>query len=544
MKNYSKVEICIGFLMLVCLPSACLAGGSVSGHVENTSSQRITGAFVMAVKNGTVESSYITDSNGEYVIAGLDPNTYDLHVDASGYEFRIEPDIVVYNEKNTAVNVLNLAVEGKITGTVMKSDGTTPIGGVMVSADCGMGHLFAAFTEPNGVYIIKNLPEATYTVTARDPNFEFPSAAITEVRTDPNYVGAGVCFIGFNGVISGTITESNGTTPIAKAMVLAYDNSDQILKTAFTDPNGNYELKYFATGTYLIKVLLGGHIIASVNVSVTDGSTTDRDFSAVGGSISGSVKNSGQTAIQGAIVTAIKDGALYEAISDGGGNYEIKRLPAGIYTVTVDPNGNEYASKQIDNITVVANTETSGQNFILTAEGKIAGTVKNSAQEAIANAIVFVFRSDANDLSSMISSSTDPNGNYTVEHLKSGTYVVCVQADSYVSDSTPNVTVTAGQTTSAINFILGVSGGSISGTVYKSDGVTPIVGAFVACSSDSASFGSAFTDSSGGYVLGLLQAATYKVTAVASGFDSKDINNVVVTGTQENSGNDFTLTPE
>jgi len=52
------------------------------------------------------------------------------------------------------------------------------------------------------------------------------------------------------------------------------------------------------------------------------------------------------------------------------------------------------------------------------------------------------------------------------------------------------------------------------------------------------------TDSNGDYSLTLLQAGTYEVLALAVGYVHESITDVVVTGTQENSGNDFSLETE
>jgi hypothetical protein len=49
------------------------------------------------------------------------------------------------------------------------------------------------------------------------------------------------------------------------------------------------------------------------------------------------------------------------------------------------------------------------------------------------------------------------------------------------------------------------------------------------------------SDGNGDYFLPLLQAGTYEVTACADGYESELLDNILVTGTQENSDNDFTL---
>ena len=349
-----------------------------------------------------------------------------------------------------------------------------------------------------------------------------------------------------SGKISGTITESDQQTAVPNASIIAFDSNGDIISVDTTDSSGDYELKYFDTGTYTVKVLFDGGLIASSNsVYVTEGSTTDQDFSAPGGSISGTVTDSNATAISAAKVKSTSKGSdggwIYEATTDGSGNYEIEKLPAGNYDVTVE--SNDFVGTQIADVTVTSGQETANQDFSIGSAGKISGTVTDSSQEAIEGAAVLAMRdNDVNDANIAPNySTTDPNGNYTMDHLRGGTYKIFVCMDGYVSEIELNVVVTVNQTTSGKDFTLGTSGGMISGTVYESNGSTPIPNALVSCVSDANSFGSVLTDSSGNYSLDLLQAATYTLTAGADGFDGEDLNSVVVTGTQENSGNDFTL---
>ena len=178
----------------------------------------------------------------------------------------------------------------------------------------------------------------------------------------------------------------------------------------------------------------------------------------------------------------------------------------------------------------------------------ITGTVKDTSEVAIEGALVIAIEPDdaENDPDvAFIPTTTAADGTYTIAHLRtSQDYIIIVSAEDYVSDSEADVSVTAGQVTSGKNFTLGTSGGTISGTVYESDGQTEIENAMVQCSCSGKSFASAMSDSNGDYSIALLQAGTYEVTAYAAGYEPETLSNVVVTGTGENSGNDFTLEDE
>lgn len=518
------------------------AVGSISGTVTDTASGPVSGAFVRGLLDGQVQATEITAGDGTYSITGLAPGTYDIQVEADGYEFRIETGIVVINNNDTTKNITNLAAEGIITGKVTKSDGVTPIADVLVLAGDGLGFHRVTTTDSSGVYSIKKLPAGTYTVSGTISNYVLQNNEDNVVTA--GQTTSGVNLIGLNGKISGTVTESDGTTAIEGAFVLATDSTGKVAAFDMTDSSGTYELKGLATGDYTVKTWRDVGPIAEVSsVSVTDGQTTNRDLSAAGGSISGTVKNSSQTAIEGTILTAKKGNSMYNTTSDASGNYKIEALPAGTYEVSVNPNGNDYVADKIDDVTVVANQETQNQDFTLGPAGKITGTITNSSQVAIEGVLVLALDPSNTD-EVYIPTTTNTNGNYTVNYLRSGTYTIIVSADYYVSDSETGVSVTAGQTTSGKNFTLGTSGGTISGTVYESDGTTPIENASVQCTSEGKSLGNTISNSNGQYYLTLLQAGTYKVIACAAGYNLETLDNVVVTVPDENSGNDFTLDEE
>jgi hypothetical protein len=322
---------------------------------------------------------------------------------------------------------------------------------------------------------------------------------------------------------------------------MALDCDDNVKSTAFTNTNGCYEMSGLATGTYVVKVTLDNNTIAEDdNISVTDGASTNKDFSCPGGSISGTVLNSSEDPIEGVFLTAVKNDKAYRAVSNANGSYIIRFLTAGDYQVLVNPNDGNYEADRIDDVTVIVNQETSNQDFTLGSDGKISGTITNTSQEDIEGALVFAINpNDPNE--AYIPTFSNANGGYVIAHLRTGTYTIFVCINDYVSDSETNASVIAGQTTSGKNFVLSDSGGTISGTVYESDGQTPISGAFVNCESEGKSWRSTLSDGNGDYFLPLLQAGTYEVTACADGYESELLDNILVTGTQDNSDNDFTL---
>ena len=127
------------------------------------------------------------------------------------------------------------------------------------------------------------------------------------------------------------------------------------------------------------------------------------------------------------------------------------------------------------------------------------------------------------------SATTASDGNYAMFGLPTGDYVVRVIASGYAREYYDNVNpsheatlihVAGDEGGSGIDFGLN-EGGSISGHIYQSDGVTPISGARVFVRPSKHGFDEGFyatTDSTGYYWVDGLSLGNYKVTVEASGY--------------------------
>jgi hypothetical protein len=130
------------------------------------------------------------------------------------------------------------------------------------------------------------------------------------------------------------------------------------------------------------------------------------------------------------------------------------------------------------------------------------------------------------------STNADSNGNYAFFGLSTGDYVLRVTAPGYAREYYDNVNpsheatlvhVAVGQWTSDIDFDL-TEGGSISGTIYESDGVTPISDALVSVLPDKYVYDDGFnaiTINNGNYTVTGLALGSYKVQVEAPTYARK-----------------------
>ncbi len=523
-----------------------VAAGSLSGYVTRADGTTpIVGASIYV--NSNLNSLYNrfgkSNAQGQFQIQRIDPGNYTIK--AYHPDFRIDEvkSNVVITGPVSSCNFQALAF-GKISGQV--SYNQNPMAHVLITAKLNSDPTkeYDAFTDAGGLYSMREVPPGTYTVSAELRHYEFPpnnnvvvaDAAVTEnVNFTPS--------VSANGTLSGRITRSDGTTPVEDLSVhCEHVSNPQLRGFALTDSAGEYAIEGLQTGTYNLTVYLTNSIqtLQQTNISVVDGSITTVNLSTLDGAISGTVKDNADNPLANASVMAVTaDFTLHLAITNASGEYRVDFLPAEIYAVTASTEDN-WIPQTLSGVVVVANQETTGCNFTLQGGGQISGTITD-ALGPIHGASVIAISGLFDPVSSIAESLED--GTFTVSGLPSGSYLLIVKAEGHASDSTTGISVVAGQTTSGQNYILNTSGGSISGTVYANDGITPLAGALVSCSGDGISFADITTDANGDYVLPLLLPGSYAVSAFHEGYQLGELNSVTVTGQQQNSGNDFILSP-
>jgi uncharacterized repeat protein (TIGR02543 family) len=373
--------------------------------------------------------------------------------------------------------------------------------------------------------------------------------------------------------ISGTVYDNTGTIPITGGYIDFYTitgpdpcppNTLNYIDSAFVNPDGSYAITGLPDGSYYLKAFSSGNHVpewsagaastpdcaGAVAVSVT---TTAVNFQLdAGATISGVMYDSSGT-------SPVIDGGVVDVYADPGtpcartgyvgsflvntitGSYMVTGLPAGNYYLKAFSNGNhipEWWAGSVSTsdclgalaVPVGAGGAVSGIDFQLDIGATISGTVTDSAvtPNPVTDGYVEAYTGDACGIYSFVGvSSLDVNGNYSITGLLAGDYLMrVIPAGNYGSEwwasplSTPDcllaqkVTVAAGGTASGKNFQL-AAGAIISGTVFESDGITPITsgGSVVASTGADPCAGTYATSGvinpAGGYTINGLQAGTY-----------------------------------
>ena len=420
--------------------------------------------------------------------------------------------------------------------------------------------------------------------------------------------------------LSGIVTDASTGTALEGVSIAVANAQGQVVLSDNTNASGIYLAQGLPAGTYYAftgnaagyinevydNIPCVGQCTSSAGgtpIQVSAGAAvTERNFAlARGGRISGTVLSAASLEPVSARVHVYSSTAalVTEAETDSSGAYiSYAGLPAGIYYIRVQ-NDDVYVDEIYDNITcidcqpydivtlgtpiaVATGATTTGRNFLLSRGGAIAGRVTRAATGGgVAGAGVSAYGPGNNHYSA----ETDANGDYAIEGLPPGSYVLHTRNDAgsaladEIYDNIPcvvrcdesaarfrgsPVTVAIAATTPGIDFVL-TSAGTMVGTVTAAGTGAPLpdVAIYVVGPAyDTTAFPAEYTDQSGAFTLtGLPTGSYYLYTANESGFIDEMFGNgnlpclggcpgaavlgalVGVTGGLPTTGVDFALDP-
>lgn len=238
---------------------------------------------------------------------------------------------------------------------------------------------------------------------------------------------------------------------------------------AFPGWTTTYEFRDLPAGTYRLKAYarnLASVIVPSVTVGI--GGTTIQDITfTAGGTLSGQV--TGGVAVSGAVVTIIETGK--QATTDASGNYIIKGMNTGTYTVKASALG--YADAQ-ETVQVTEGSVTT-QDFVLSSTvGSISGTVKDISDANVNGATVAAY----NESDKTSRTCKTVGGAFSIGQLTPGQYILAVNTDAYgvvvYPEGANRITLLANQNITGININVGAPKPPVF-TVSSSASTEPVV---------------------------------------------------------------------
>ena len=522
-----------------------------------------------------------------------------------------EYDLVPGNNSSSASITVKHRLSGKVYYDANESssfdNGEDPFKDITVELLGADGNVVATTkTDADGNYSFTGLDAGTYTVKVtkagelaeltqtEDPDGtkDNASGAITLNADNPVRENVNFGYIKKH-AISGTVyldqnrdkTKNTGDIDLSGVTVKLLDKDGNVVGTTTTDANGNYSFTGLNDGTYTVQVDKTGPLADKEQTEDPSGKTDSRSQAitftrsdpdvinvnfgyAEDYTVSGTVYydkdrseslNNSEPGFDGITVNLLgEDGQVVATTTTkADGTYSFSKLPAGKYTVKVEPSDllkkleqTEDPDGTKDNTSGVVqvnhdNPSVKNVNFGYATNYTIKGTVYRDAdrsesledgEKLYQGVTVDLLDTDGNVVAT---TTTDAKGAYAFTNLEEGTYKVRVHKEGPIADlvqtEDPDATKdnTSGDITLELNDPIKenvnfgyISNNSISGTVYRDDNRSNSLNGGEAgypeqtvqlLDKDGSVIATTKTDANGNYSFDNLPDGTYSVKVVKDG---------------------------
>lgn len=384
-----------------------LRTGTASGTVLSTNGSSaptpLANAIVYMTPDGggpiptnTTRNLYsaTTQSDGSYIILGIEPGVYIFHAYEPGYSDAVSNAAYICDadhDPGVSLQLTKLAT-GSITGTVKDQNGNGIIGAAVTFTSLDGTVVFSTTSGTGGIYTINGVAASGSPGVAYNGAASFDGVTAVSVPNPVDVISSATATANFtitlpNGTIGGLVT--NGSTHLVGLTVTIQPNPTGTALTAVTtaditpipvSPLGDGSPQNYSrsvpAGSYTVSVTQANFTIATKVVTVTSGAFTRADlnitpFTGPTGTLSGLVTDNSATpnVITGATVTVtdpLHGNAVIASATTAGGptiNYTITSIPVGTYNVQATAPG--FGPSAIASV-VISNGIVTNQNLVLT----------------------------------------------------------------------------------------------------------------------------------------------------------------------------------
>lgn len=534
------------------------ADKAVTGFVKDGSNNVIANAEVFLHSQGFGAPAFAqTDALGAFSLNvadlgnyeigafkdGLPPSFQKIEIKADGADAGSDPDIFFKGEQITNLNPLVLKLKKadySISGKVLDGSGNGIAYAPVFGSDAD-GNYIGGGTDANGNYTLfvsagvwslkSELPPAK---TDQCGTFAKTVTITTASKSSQNIEpSTGTCY-----ALSGNVSAGGTAVGNVFLMVEEWDTGNDrpviggVFRPSSTDVNGAYEVKVAGNKTYRISTFdpTYGEIFATKAVTtsnatqnITLASTGTATFAFTGGTsdMQGFVEmKSSSSGFRKTENLNGLDTAAALTVAAGTYDYEVNVFGVGKFEGTV------------------ATGSTATIDLSSSALVTLSGTVKDTDGNNLPNAAVTLQGTGSNK-NLVRNVKTNASGAYSIG-VKAGTYKLSAGLANYIPSTSATVTLAA-NATQAITLTAG--GNTITGTIYESDGTTPMTDGFVMAENSSGVVITSPTDSTNGTYSLNVSDDDWTLKAVGPRHAKTTNGTVTMTGTDV-TGQNITLTAD
>jgi len=407
---------------------------ATSGTVRNGDGVPVAGATVvlLARKDTPVDPvifrpvSVETDQDGRYVLDYLWEGSYTVQAAAEGYA----PSVIQDVRAGTSRNDIVLYPGGRVSGTVTFADTGEPVPEVLVVAkDQEGGKTHKGRTDEAGNYLLDNLSwDTTYSITV-DGDVYAPQEE-QKVRVRHGTDARGVDIVVSSGAsISGTVTARDTGEPLSGATISVRGPKTREVTTG---GDGTYLCTGLTPGLYNVYCEPPEGVVQEYGRQRQLSVHRDEQLTGVnfrfkrGATISGRVTDRAMNAVAGAHLEARCQAQTLQSRSgvksDANGYYILAGIPRGA-TCRMYIRANRYGSIISDPVSVPADANLTGIDFVLGLGATISGRIVDRNGRPVENAQVQLLTDSGNTFwSTTVSTDADERGRFEFTDVGPGTY--------------------------------------------------------------------------------------------------------------------------
>jgi hypothetical protein len=490
--------------------------GLISGTVVDQQGKQVFTAQITLASGADVRTA-TTDSTGSYQIKGVAPGPFTITaVDLTG-GLRARTTGNLPPGQSANVNLV-LGPSGTIRGTVFGRNGNTPVGSGINVTLSGPAFLTTT-TNTQGQYLFDFVPLGNFTVETSDSSGNRGRTS-GSLSTTSQVAIANVSFLG-QGTVSGSIKDAAGNAvPNASVNLFSRSIFGGQQSTA-SDSGGHYSFSNVFVGGFTVAASsaisrLGGQVTGNLTA---DAQTVNADVVLTAtGSLTGTVFHfDGTTPVPGAIVR-LSNGL--NTVADSQGHYRLDLVPVARYSVDVtDPATGDRGQTTA---TIATQDQVVAANITLNGIGKVIVTVVDGGSSLVSGAQVNL--ASQTIFGGTQTGTTQADGTLTFNSVLAGNFLVNAKDPKTSLEGSKNGNVTVKNTTSITVQLQ--SAGNLSGTVFASDGLTPVPNVSVQLVGQV--FRQTVSGPNGIFNFAIVPANTYQIEAIDSIGTLRAVANVTI----------------
>nr|HQH72181.1 carboxypeptidase regulatory-like domain-containing protein [bacterium] len=382
-------------------------------------------------------------------------------------------------------------------------------------------------TDAEGQFEFVNLPAGVYSIQVNG----YPSVNPNEIGLSEGQILSGVEWrVPYGGIIEGTVYEMPARLPFEGVMLTLQDGLGEI-RAVVTDEKGTYRFPALPAGLYSLEALHPSYAAKRYDgLQVWNGRALKEVDFLLEPSVylNGVVKDAdtGQTIASPMIYIKNPQGSLLPAWSFEDGTFSISELAPGTYELRCQADGYQVLAP-LD--VTVPETGLNGLAITMKRGASCQGRVLDASNGSPLENAILLFTNLAAQTSD--TAQTDALGNFTVSRLTPGGHSVWINATGY--ELQIRMIEIQGGAANTLGDVLLPPGGSITGRVLDSDGITPLADSLVsAVSVDGVVLGMVMSDAQGMFVFRNLPTRSLTLSALLADYTFPQ-QTIQVNGTME-----------